>query len=68
VQHPDQFELSAIPPLQPIKVGISVAKDKTGLRDAVKAALISMVNDGTYLTILKKYGVETGAILVTDIK
>jgi polar amino acid transport system substrate-binding protein len=68
VQHADQFELSPIPPLQPIKVGISVAKDKTGLRDAVKAALISMVNDGTYLTILKKYGLETGAIPVADIK
>ena len=68
VQHPDQFELAAIPPLDPIKVGISVAKDKTGLHAAVVAALLSMVNDGTYLTILKKYGVETGAVQASDIK
>lgn len=68
VQKPDQFELSPIPPLQPAKEGISVAKDKTGLRDAVKAALLSMVNDGTYLTILKKYGVDSGAIQASDIK
>ena len=68
VQKPDQFQLSGVPPLQTAKEGISVPKDKTGLRDAVKAALLSMVNDGTYLTILKKYGVETGAIQASDIK
>jgi polar amino acid transport system substrate-binding protein len=68
VQHPDQFELSAIPPLDPIKVGISVAKDKKGLHDAVVKVLLSMVNDGTYLNILKKYGLETGAIQASDIK
>jgi polar amino acid transport system substrate-binding protein len=68
VQKPDQFALSGVPPLQTAKEGISVAKDKTGLRDAVKAALLSMINDGTYMTILKKYGVETGAIQASDIK
>jgi polar amino acid transport system substrate-binding protein len=68
VQHPDQFELSSIPPLQPIKVGISVPKDKTGLRDAVKAALLSMVADGTYTTILSKYGLESGALQASDIQ
>ena len=68
IQHPDQFELSPIPPLEPIKAGISVAKDKTGLRDAVKAALLSMIDDGTYMTILTKYGVEAGALQASDIK
>jgi polar amino acid transport system substrate-binding protein len=68
VKQPDQFQLSGVPPLQTAKEGISVAKDKTALRDAVKAALISMINDGTYVTILKKYGVETGAIQASDIK
>ena len=43
-------------------------KDKTGLRDAVKAALLSMIDDGTYLTILKKYKVETGAVEASAIK
>jgi len=68
VKQPDQFELSGVPPLQTAKEGISVPKDKTGLRDAVKAALLSMINDGTYMTILKKYGVESGAIQASDIK
>jgi polar amino acid transport system substrate-binding protein len=68
VQKPDQFALSGVPPLQTAKEGISVAKDKTGLRDAVKASLLSMINDGTYLTILKKYGDDSGAIQASDIK
>lgn len=68
VQHPDQFALSGIAPLQPIKAGISVPKDKTGLHDAVKAALLSMVNDGKYLEILKKYGVDNGAVQASDVK
>jgi polar amino acid transport system substrate-binding protein len=67
VQHPDQFELSPIPPLQPALEGISVVKSKTALRDAVKAALISMIQDGTYLNILKKYGIDSGAITVDEV-
>jgi polar amino acid transport system substrate-binding protein len=68
VQKPDQFALSGVPPLQTAMEGISVAKDKTGLRDAVKAALLSMINDGTYTTILKKYGDDSGAIQASDVK
>jgi ABC-type amino acid transport substrate-binding protein len=29
---------------------------------AVQAALVSMINDGTYLQILTKYGDQSGAI------
>jgi polar amino acid transport system substrate-binding protein len=68
VQFPDQFQLSGIPPLQPAKEGISVPKDKTGLRDAVKATLLSMIGDGTYTKILTTYGVQDGAITAADIK
>ena len=68
VQHADQFQLAPITPLQPIMEGISVPKDKTGLHDAVVVALKSMVDDGSYLSILKKYGVETGAIQSSDVK
>jgi polar amino acid transport system substrate-binding protein len=73
VQHADQFELSAIPPLEPIKVGISVPRDPTtkghtGVYDAVKAALLSMVADGTYTTILSKYGLESGGLTAADIQ
>ena len=42
--------------------GISVTKNNTGLRDAVRTNLQNMMDDGTYLTILKKWGVESGAI------
>jgi len=42
--------------------GISVSKSNTGLRDAVQQALVAMINDGTYLSILKKYGDDPGAI------
>ncbi len=67
VQHPDQFELSPIPPLEPALEGISVVKTKTALQDAVKAALVSMIEDGTYLQILKKYGIESGAITADQV-
>ena len=64
VQHPDQFELSPIPPLDPALEGISVPNDDAhkDLRDGVQKALISMINDGTYTTILSKYGVQSGAV------
>jgi polar amino acid transport system substrate-binding protein len=61
VQHPDQFALSGVE-LGVALEGISVGKNNTGLRDSVQQALVSMINDGAYATILKKYGVESGAI------
>jgi polar amino acid transport system substrate-binding protein len=64
VQHPDQFTLSPIPPLQPALEGISVQHD-TGhkeLEQAVQTALVSMINDGSYLTILKTYGVDSSGV------
>ena len=60
-QQPTAFELSGLT-LDVSKEGISVTKDHQALRDAVKAALASMMADGTYLEILKKYGQESGAI------
>ncbi len=64
VQHADEFELAPIPPLQPALEGISIQNDAghKELRDAVQQVLVSMINDGTYLTILKKYGDDSGAI------
>ena len=64
VQHPDQFELAPIAPLAPALEGISVQKDDAhkDLRLGVQQALVAMINDGTYLTILKKYGVDSSAV------
>jgi len=61
---PDIFELSPIPQLAPALAGISVQNDPghKELETAVQAALVSMINDGTYLTILKKYSDDAGAI------
>ena len=64
-QHPDQFELSGLT-IGVALEGIGIPKNNTGLRDAVQAALVSMINDGTYLAILKKYGMEAGAVTVAD--
>lgn len=63
VQHPDQFQLSGLT-LGVALEGISVQNDP-GHKDlvmAVQQALVSMINDGTYMTILKKYGDESGAV------
>jgi polar amino acid transport system substrate-binding protein len=66
VQHPDQFALSGIAPLQPAFEGISVPQTSKALTAAVQQALVNMINDGTYTTILTKYGVQTGAVTAAD--
>jgi polar amino acid transport system substrate-binding protein len=61
---PDVFQLAGIPQLAPALAGISVQND-TGhkeLEKAIQTALVSMINDGTYLTILKKYSDDAGAV------
>jgi polar amino acid transport system substrate-binding protein len=45
--------------------GISVTKNHPELRDAVTAALQQMIDDGTYKTILTKWGVQSGAVTST---
>ncbi|HSY00057.1 MAG TPA: ABC transporter substrate-binding protein, partial [Streptomyces sp.] len=42
--------------------GIAVAKDKTELRDALQAAVQAIIDNGEYEKIIKKWGVEDGAI------
>jgi polar amino acid transport system substrate-binding protein len=66
IQHPDQFVLAPIAPLAPAFAGISVLKSNTGLRDAIQQALVAMANDGTYLAILKKNAVDSGALTTSD--
>jgi polar amino acid transport system substrate-binding protein len=67
VQHPDQFDLAPIKPLDPAPEGISVPQGKHGLRDAIVTALKSMIDDGTYTQILTKYGIQDGAITSADV-
>jgi polar amino acid transport system substrate-binding protein len=67
VQHPDQFVLSGVPPLDTALEGISVPKEKTALRDGVVAALKALMADGGYTQILTKYAIETGGLTAADV-
>jgi polar amino acid transport system substrate-binding protein len=42
--------------------GYVVAKDQTDFAQAIADAVKSLIDDGTYETVLKKWGVEGGAI------
>jgi polar amino acid transport system substrate-binding protein len=64
---PDTFAQAPVPQIDPALEGISVATTNTALRDAVKAALLSMISDGTYMNILTKYHVESGAITADQV-
>jgi polar amino acid transport system substrate-binding protein len=66
-QQPDQFELSGVT-VEVTNEGISVPKDKRGLADGVLAALKSMADDGTYVDILTKYGLQDGAVDVSEME
>lgn len=47
--------------------GIILPKGKEGLRDAIKAGLQAIIDDGSYLQILKKYQLEQGAVTSAEI-
>lgn len=55
VERPDDFELSAA--LPPLKNGIGLRLDADGLDAAIRAALRTIIGDGTYDAILDKYDV-----------
>lgn len=69
---PNTFEAAPVPQIDPSLQGISVAKSATAgqpspIYDAVKTALLSMISDGSYLSILTKYKVEGGAITAAEV-
>jgi serine/threonine protein kinase len=57
----DAFTMVAGMTLERGSEGIDVAKTHSQLRDAVRWALQSMMDDGTYLSILRSYGIESCA-------
>ena len=61
VLHPDALELSGLT-LGVVKEGISIGKDHPELKAGVQRALSSMVNDGTYLEILQRWGQAAGNV------
>jgi polar amino acid transport system substrate-binding protein len=52
----------------PRTVGFIFAKNDPQLRDAVHQALQAMIDDGTYLEILKKWKIENGALKASEVK
>jgi polar amino acid transport system substrate-binding protein len=60
-----KFEMVADLNLERGPEGISVGKNHTGLRDAIKTVLDSMIKDGSYLQILTKWGIQSGAVTST---
>jgi polar amino acid transport system substrate-binding protein len=66
VQQPTLFQVVPDLILSDVVEGISVGKANTALEASVKAALQSMIVDGTYLKILTKYGVQDDAVTSTN--
>jgi len=61
-----KLELSGVTLEEAIE-GVSVAKNHTHLRDGVKAAILAMIADGSYADILKKWGVQDGALTADEV-
>ena len=49
-------------PYEVVPYGIVVAKDNTALSSEMQTAFQAIMDDGTYATILKKWGVEAGSV------
>ncbi len=62
IQHPDQFERRGSRRCSPSRPGSASRRTRPASTPAVVAALQSMIADGTYAAILKKYNVEDGAV------
>jgi polar amino acid transport system substrate-binding protein len=62
----DKFELVTGLSLERGPEGISVGKNHTGLSAAIKATLDSMIADGSYLAVLNKWGIQSGAVTSTN--
>lgn len=57
-----KFEVVPNLDLERAPEGISVGKNHTGLRDAITATLNAMIADGSYIQILTKWGIQSGAV------
>lgn len=59
--HGKVFEVVG-PEYQPVPLGIAVPKGKPALRAELQKALQAVIDDGSYAKILRRYGVESGAV------
>jgi polar amino acid transport system substrate-binding protein len=58
---PAEFVVAGAP-FSTVVYGVAVARDASGLRDAVQAALSELVSDGGYPGILARWGAGDGAL------
>src|SRR5205085_6705118 len=58
----NDFQVVGTPGFEVGQYGIAVPKEKTELRDAIRAALRALVADGTYDRILHKWNLTGGAL------
>ncbi len=56
------YQLASNTQYEPGLYGIAVAKDQSKLRDAVKAAIDTLVRSGEYQEVLRRWGVSDGAV------
>jgi polar amino acid transport system substrate-binding protein len=66
MQEKDMFKTVGLP-ISVQFTGMGVSKKKPDLSEAVKVALQSMIDDGSYQAILKKWDLEPGAIKTVSI-
>jgi polar amino acid transport system substrate-binding protein len=64
---PDTYSLVGDPILNNDVFGIGFKKSNTGLRDAVAGAVNDLIKDGTYESLLKKWGLVHNAVSKAEI-
>jgi polar amino acid transport system substrate-binding protein len=61
------YQLASTTQYEPGLVGLAVSKDNTELRDALHAALDSLIRSGRYAELLQRWGVANGALAASSI-
>jgi polar amino acid transport system substrate-binding protein len=61
------YQLASTVQYEPGLVGLAVAKDNTRLRDALHAALDSLIRSGRYTELLQRWGLMHGALTSSSI-
>jgi polar amino acid transport system substrate-binding protein len=61
------YQLASTVQYEPGLVGLAVAKDNTGLRDALRAALDKLIRSGRYADLLQRWGLTSGALTSSSI-
>jgi polar amino acid transport system substrate-binding protein len=61
------YQLASTVQYEPGLVGLAVAKDNTRLRDALHAALDSLIRSGRYTELLQRWGLMNGALASSSI-